>query len=135
MPWASSSAAFRLRSEVLRYPETAARGEVDEGHGRAAAGIAGRVFLQCTTEPDVLRAQLVGDAGEEFVDWKAGLVDNGREPDAARHLIAPANNFPRQRHGSLALARGPCLEFSQVAVFGALLCIDYKINVYDGRIL
>ena len=73
-------AAFRLRTKVLRYPEALARGEVDQAHGRAAAVAARRVFLQRTTEPDVFGAQPISDAAEEFVDRKAGLVDNGREP-------------------------------------------------------
>jgi hypothetical protein len=91
--------------------------------------------LQCTTQPNLLRAQQADGTGEEFIDRKAGLVDNGREPYAARHLIAPANKFPRQRHGILSMPRGSCLEFSQVPDFAALLSIDHKINAYDGGFL
>ena len=98
-------AALGLRSKILGNPETAPRREVDEGHRRAEAGDVTRIFLQNSGYLNVIRAQQIDETRQEIIDFKAGLIDNGREPYGARfrHRIAPADRFPRQRPATIPL--------------------------------
>ena len=84
--------------QVLGNPDTALRREIDEGHHRAGTRGATCIFLYCPAQFDVIRAQQIGGTGQEVIDLKASLVDNGREPYGTRHRhrMAPVNIFPRR---------------------------------------